>query len=92
MVEGFIFDSGFVSPRFVNDERRNAVNYDNPIFFITDHKLEHVEPVFLSLRLQRGKQPLVIIADEIEVSFSFTYHELCSRFNESCCCKSTTLW
>ena len=64
MVEGFIFDSGFVSPRFVNDERRNAVNYDNPMFFITDHKLEHVEPILPILELAaRESKPLVIIAD-----------------------------
>ncbi len=70
MVEGFIFDSGFVSPRFVNDERRNAVNYDNPIFFITDHKLEHVEPVLPILELAaRESRPLVIIADEVEGQF-----------------------
>jgi chaperonin GroEL len=70
MVEGFIFDSGFISPRFVNDERRNAVNYDNPIFFITDHKLEHVEPVLPILELAaRESRPLVIIADEVEGQF-----------------------
>ena len=70
MVEGFIFDSGFVSPRFVNDERRNAVNYDNPMFFITDHKLEHIEPVLPILELAaRENKPLVIIADEVEGQF-----------------------
>ena len=70
MVEGFIFDSGFVSPRFVNDERRNAVNYDNPMYFITDHKLEHVEPVLPILELAaRESRPLVIIADEVEGQF-----------------------
>jgi chaperonin GroEL len=70
MVEGFIFDSGFVSPRFVNDERRNAVNYDNPMFFITDHKLEHVEPLLPILELAaRESKPLVIIADEVEGQF-----------------------
>jgi len=70
MVEGFIFDSGFVSPRFVNDERRNAVNYDNPMFFITDHKLEHVEPVLPILELAaRESRPLIIIAGEVEGQF-----------------------
>jgi len=70
MVEGFIFDSGYLSPRFVNDERRNAVNYDNPIFFITDHKLEHVEPVLPILELAaRESRPLVIISDEVEGQF-----------------------
>ena len=70
MVEGFIFDSGFVSPRFVNDERRNAVNYDNPMFFITDHKLEHVEPILPILELAaRESKRLVNIADEVEGQF-----------------------
>ena len=70
MVEGFIFDSGWVSPRFINDERRNAVAYDDCIFFITDHKLEFIEPVLPILELAaRESKPLIIIADEIEGQF-----------------------
>ena len=70
MVEGFIFDSGWASPRFINDERRNAVSYDECIFFITDHKLEFIEPALPILELAaRESKPLIIIADEIEGQF-----------------------
>ena len=70
MVEGFIFDSGWSSPRFINDERRNAVTHDDSIFFITDHKLEFIEPALPILELAaRENKPLIIIADEIEGQF-----------------------
>ena len=70
MVEGFIFDSGWVSPRFINDERRNAASHDDCIFFITDHKLEFIEPVLPILEVAaRESKPLIIIADEIEGQF-----------------------
>ena len=70
MVEGFIFDSGWTSPRFINDERRNAITYDDCIFFITDHKLQFIEPVLPILELAaRENKPLIIVADEIEGQF-----------------------
>ena len=70
MIEGFIFDSGWVSPRFVNDERRNAISHDDCIFFITDHKLEFIEPVLPILELAaRENKPLVIVADGVEGQF-----------------------
>jgi len=40
------------------------------MFFITDHKLEHVEPVLPILELAaRENRPLIIIADEVEGQF-----------------------
>ena len=35
VVEGFRFDSGYFAKSFVTDEKRNAVKFDNPIFFVT---------------------------------------------------------
>tara|TARA_B100001123_G_C15336392_1_gene1032999 strand:+ start:2114 stop:3682 length:1569 start_codon:yes stop_codon:yes gene_type:complete len=70
LLEGFIFDSGYVSPRFITDERRGLVRYDDCLLFITDHKLEHVEPVLPVLELAaRENKPLVVVADEVEGQF-----------------------
>tara|TARA_A100001515_G_scaffold137660_1_gene130471 strand:+ start:644 stop:2212 length:1569 start_codon:yes stop_codon:yes gene_type:complete len=67
VVEGFSFGSGYVAGAFVTDERRKTVNYENGLVFITDHKLDTVEPMMPILELAaRENKPLVIVAEEIE--------------------------
>ena len=67
VVEGFIFDSGFASNQFVNNDRQQTCRFEDSLLFITDHKLEFVEPVLPVLELAaRENKPLTIVADEIE--------------------------
>lgn len=66
LIEGFRFNSGFLSPRFINNEKKNVMEYNDPLFFITDHKLDTVEQMLPVLDLAaRQKNPLIIIADEV---------------------------
>ena len=70
LLEGFIFDSGYVSPRFVTDERRGLARYEDCLLLITDHKLEHLEPILPVLELvARENKPLVVVADDIDGQF-----------------------
>lgn len=67
VVEGFIFDSGFASNQFINNERQQTCRFEDSLLFVTDHKLEFVEPVLPVLELAaRENKPLTIVADEIE--------------------------
>ena len=67
VVEGFIFDSGFLAGAFVTDERRNAVVYDDPLLLITDHKIEHVEEILPILEIvAREGRPFIIVAENVE--------------------------
>ncbi len=67
LVEGFRFDSGYAATAFVTDERRSVCNYDNPLFLITDSKIENVSDILPSLEIAaRENRPFVIVADEIE--------------------------
>jgi len=67
VIEGFIFDSGFASNQFINNERQATCRFEDSLLLITDHKLEFVEPVLPVLELAaRENKPLTIIADEIE--------------------------
>lgn len=67
LVEGFIFDTGYYSAQFVTDERRQAVKYDDPLFFITDHKLSTVDQLLPLLeKVARDGRPLVVVADEVD--------------------------
>jgi chaperonin GroEL len=67
VVEGFRFDSGYFAKAFVNDERREACKYDNPLILVTDHKVELVEDILPVLEIvARDSRPLVIVAEEVE--------------------------
>ena len=67
LIEGFRFDSGYVSNSFITDQRNATVDYDNPILLITDEKIEHVEQIMPTLELAaRDNRPLIIVSNDIE--------------------------
>ena len=67
LIEGFRFDSGYISNTFITDRRNGVVNYENPLILITDEKVEHVEQIMKTLELcARDNRPLVIVANDIE--------------------------
>lgn len=67
IVEGFRFDSGFVSSQFVTNERKGIMSYNDPYFLITDERIEAVEQLLPVLEVvARESKPLIIIAEEIE--------------------------
>ena len=67
IVEGFRFDSGYISNQFVTDERRSVVKYEDPLILVTDTKIEVVDELLPALELvAREGRPLVIIAEDIE--------------------------
>lgn len=67
VVEGFQFDSGFISREFINDERRGAVKYDNALIMVTDHNLSSISEMMPVLEIAaRENKPFIIIADPVE--------------------------
>ena len=67
LIEGFRFDSGYISSTFINNERNGTVNYDSPLLMITDEKIEVIEQILPTLELAaRENRPLVIVAGEME--------------------------
>lgn len=67
LVEGFRFDSGYAAAAFVTDERRGVVRYEDPLFLITDSRLDKVEQILPALELAaRESRPFIIMAEEIE--------------------------
>jgi len=67
LVEGFRFDSGFSASAFITDERRGLCKFENPMFFITDSKIDQVNQILPALEIAaREGRPFVIIAEEIE--------------------------
>jgi len=67
VMEGFRFDSGYAAGAFVNDERRGIMKHDNPLFLITDEKIEFVEDILPVLELAaRDGRPLIVVAEDVE--------------------------
>ena len=67
LVEGFRFDSGYVSPQFITDERRGAVKYNDPLMLVTDFDIETVDQLLPILEVAaRENRPLVIVSENIE--------------------------
>lgn len=67
VIEGFTFGGGYVSPQFVNDERRGVVEYKDCLFLVTDETLDNIDEVLPLLEIvARDGRPLVIVAEEIE--------------------------
>jgi chaperonin GroEL len=67
LIEGFRFNSGYVSNTFITDERIGTVDYDNPLVLITDEKIEHVEQIMKVLETAaRDSRALVIVSNDVE--------------------------
>ncbi len=67
LIEGFRFDSGYVSNTFINNQRTGTVDYENPLVLVTDEKVEHVEQIMPTLEVcARDNRPLLLISNDIE--------------------------
>jgi len=67
LIEGFRFDSGYLSSTFINNERNGTVHYESPLLMITDKKIEVIEQILPTLELTaRENRPLVIVAGDME--------------------------
>ena len=67
IVEGFRFDSGYFSPKFITNERKNTVEYDNPLILVTDARISTVEEILPVLEVvAREGRPFIIVAEDVE--------------------------
>ena len=67
LVEGFRFDSGYISNQFITDDRRGVVRHDDVMILVTDNNIEFVEDLLPILEVAaREARPLLIVAENIE--------------------------
>lgn len=67
-VEGYEFDSGYISRHFVTNEERQEAVYDNTHVLVTDHRISSMQQIIplIERMAQAGHKNLIIIADAIE--------------------------
>ena len=67
VVEGMQFDRGYLSPYFVTNPEKMAVELDNPYILLCEKKLSNLQSILpvLEAVVQSGR-PLLIVAEDIE--------------------------
>lgn len=67
VVEGMQFDRGYISPYFVTDSEKMAVEYENCKLLLVDKKITNARDLIHVLEEAiKGGYPIVIIAEDIE--------------------------
>lgn len=68
VVEGMQFDKGYLSPYFITNAEKMAVEYDNAWILVTDQKLSNAKDLvpILEQVSEKGQRPLLIIADDVD--------------------------
>ena len=67
VVEGLQFDRGYLSPYFINNQDKQAVELDEPLVLLIDKKVTHIRELIPALEaVAKAGRPLLIIAEDIE--------------------------
>jgi chaperonin GroEL len=67
LIEGFRIDQGWLSSKFITNERQNTAEYHDPLILITDEQIDTVEQIYPALELAaKDQRPLLIVANEVE--------------------------
>lgn len=67
VVEGMMFDRGYISPYFVTNPDKMLVELDNPFILLFEKKLTSLQPMLPVLEaVVQSSRPLLIIAEDVE--------------------------
>ncbi|MCG9734836.1 chaperonin GroEL [Pseudoalteromonas sp. D15MCD-2] len=67
VVEGMQFDRGYLSPYFINNAEKGAVELDNPFILLVDKKVSNIRELLPTLEaVAKASKPLLIIAEDLE--------------------------
>lgn len=67
VVEGMMFDRGYIAPYMVTDTEKMVAELDNPYILITDKKISNIQEILPVLeQIVQSGQKLLIIAEDIE--------------------------
>ncbi len=67
VVEGMMFDRGYLSPYFVTNSEKMTVELENPFILLFEKKLSGLQPMLPLLEsVVQSQRPLLIIAEDVE--------------------------
>lgn len=87
VVDGMRFDSGYMSPYFINQPQKKECVLENPYILITDMKLYNVDEIYPLLeQVAKTGRSLLIIADDVDGLALSTIIKNVMAGNLNCCC------
>ena len=67
VVEGMQFDRGYLSPYFINNQEKMAVELESPHLLLVDKKISNIRELLPVLEnVAKSGKPLLIIAEDVE--------------------------
>ncbi|MBN8531833.1 MAG: chaperonin GroEL [Alphaproteobacteria bacterium] len=67
VVEGMMFDRGYLSPYFITNSEKMVVELDNPYILLFEKKLSGLQPMLPLLEaVVQSQKPLLIVAEDVE--------------------------
>jgi len=67
VVEGMMFDKGYISPYFVTDPEKMEAVIEDPLILITDKKISAIKDLLPVLeKIAQMAKPLMVIAEDVE--------------------------
>lgn len=67
LLDGIKYPSGFLSPYFINDKKKQAADLENPYILIYTGKIYNLEMIVgLMDKVNRSQKPLVVISDNLD--------------------------
>ena len=67
VTEGMKLDRGYISPYFINDTKKQEVNFENAYLLISEKKITLISDILPSLELAaRERRPLVVVAEDVD--------------------------
>ncbi len=67
VVEGMLFDRGYLSPYFVTNSEKMTVELDNPLILLFEKKLSSLQPMLPLLEsVVQSSKSLLIVAEDVE--------------------------
>ena len=67
IVEGMLFDRGYLSPYFINNQEKQIAAMDNPFILLHDKKVSNIRELLPLLeQVAKAGRPLLIIAEDVD--------------------------
>ena len=67
LIEGFRMDQGYISGKFITNERQNTAEYNDPLILVTDEQVDVVEQIYPALEIAaKDQRPLLVVSNEME--------------------------
>jgi len=67
IVEGMLFDRGYLSPYFINNQEKQIAAMDNPFILLHDKKISNIRELLPLLeQVAKAGRPLLIIAEDVD--------------------------